>query len=83
MVAMGRASRLPVRVTYLSDRRRSFVHMVMVARRIGRAAVLVALIILGLPASGQSRLPPQDDGSTYTWPGATMLTVDVQPWGGG
>ena len=49
----------------------------MVTRQIGRAAVLVAVIVLVLPASGQARLPPEDDGSTYTWPGATPLTVDV------
>ncbi len=56
---------------------------VTVPRQIGRAAVLVAVILLVLPASGQTRLPPEDDGSTYTWPGATLVTVDVQPWGGG
>ena len=43
----------------------------------------MAVIILVLPASGQTRVPPEDDGSTYTWPGATLVTVDVQPWGGG
>jgi len=44
--------------------------------------VLVAAVLLALPAAGQTR-PVQDDGSTYTWPGATTLTVDVAPWGGG
>ena len=38
--------------------------------------------LLALPASGLARIPPEDDGSTYTWPGATTLTVDVTPWGG-
>ena len=52
-------------------------------RQIGRVAVLVAAILLVLAASGQTRLPPEDDGSTYSWPGATVVTVDVQPWGGG
>jgi hypothetical protein len=28
-------------------------------------------------------LPPADDGSTFTWPGATRLTVNVEPWGAG
>ena len=27
--------------------------------------------------------PPESDGSTYTWAGAAMLTVDIKPWGGG
>lgn len=49
---------------------------------IGLAATAV-VILLALPVSGQARLPPEDDGSTYTWPGATLVTVDVQPWGGG
>jgi hypothetical protein len=44
--------------------------------------VTVAVALL-LPAAGQTRLPPEDDGSTYTWPGATTMTVDVAPWGGG
>jgi hypothetical protein len=54
-----------------------------VTRQIGRATVLGAAVLLLLPAAGQTRLPPEDDGSTYTWPGATMVTVDVEPWGGG
>ena len=54
-----------------------------VVRQIGRATAIVALIVLVLPASGQTRLPPEDDGSTYTWPGATLVRVDVLPWGGG
>ena len=49
-------------------------------RQLARVAVLVAVILLVLPASGQTRLPPEDDGSTYSWPGATVVTVDVQPW---
>ncbi len=52
-------------------------------RNIGRVTVLVTTVVLLLPAAGQTRLPPEDDGSTYTWPGATTMTVDVQPWGGG
>lgn len=57
-------------------------------RRIGRTAILmagslIAVTFLALPASGQTRLPPEDDGSTYTWPGATTVTVNVEPWGGG
>ena len=55
----------------------------MVARQIGRVAVLVAVIILVLPASGQTRLPPEDDGSTYSVAGSNLVRVDVQPWGGG
>jgi len=53
-----------------------------VGRRIGCAALLVTATLLALPTSGQTR-PPEDDGSTYTWAGATTLTVDVEPWGGG
>ena len=74
----------------MSDRLRSVVRTVVVTptrktgwRQIGRATILAAAILLVLPASGQSRLPPEDDGSSYTWPGATAVTVDVQPWGGG
>jgi hypothetical protein len=57
-------------------------------RQIGRAAIvlassLIAATLLTVPAAGQSRLPPEDDGSTYTWPGATTLTVTIEPWGGG
>ncbi len=52
-------------------------------RRTLRAAVLGTALLLALPASGLARIPPEDDGSTYTWPGATTLTVDVSPWGGG
>ncbi len=52
-------------------------------RHLVRLTILVGAIVLLLPAAGQTRLPPEDDGSTYTWPGATTMTVDVQPWGGG
>lgn len=52
-------------------------------RQVGLVVSVAAVVLLALPASGQTRLPPQDDGSTYTWPGATTVTVDVQPWGGG
>ncbi len=47
-----------------------------------RVTVLAAAILLALPAAGQTR-PPEDDGSTYAWSGATTVTVDVEPWGGG
>jgi hypothetical protein len=48
------------------------------------ALLLVALVTVALlaPGAGFSR-PPESDGSTYTWPGAATLTVDVKPWGGG
>ena len=57
-------------------------------KEIRRAAIvlatcLLAATLLALPAAGKSRLPPEDDGSTFTWPGATTVTVDVEPWGGG
>ncbi len=52
-------------------------------RQTGCWAILVVAILLALPAAGQSRVPPEHDDSTYTWPGATTLAVDVQPWGGG
>ena len=48
--------------------------------RVGRAAIvlatsLIAATLLALPAAGELRLPPEDDGSTFTWPGATTVTV--------
>ncbi len=57
-------------------------------RKIGRGAILAVTIVtaaavLAVPAAGRTSMPPEHDGSTYTWPGATTLTVDVQPWGGG
>ena len=57
-------------------------------KEIRRAAIvlatsLIAATLIALPAAGNSRLPPEDDGSTFTWPGATTVTVDVEPWGGG
>ena len=57
-------------------------------KQIRRAAIvmatcLIAATLLALPAAGKSWLPPEDDGSTYTWTGATTVTVDVEPWGGG
>ena len=51
-------------------------------RKMGQVAVVATVIVLVFPAVGQTR-PPESDGSTYTWPGATIVTVDVQPWGGG
>ena len=49
-----------------------------------RAALVASLAVIAalLPGAGQSR-PTESDGSTYTWPGAATLTVDVKPWGGG
>jgi hypothetical protein len=47
------------------------------------SASLIAATVVVLPAAGQTHLPPEDDGSTFSWPGATTLTVNVQPWGGG
>ena len=47
------------------------------------ATSFLAATLIALPAAGNSRLPPEDDGSTFTWPGATTVTVDVEPWGGG
>ena len=52
-------------------------------RRRPLLVLAVAAVAVLLPASGQSRLPPEDDGSTYTWAGAATLAVDVKPWGGG
>jgi Divergent InlB B-repeat domain len=52
-------------------------------RHLGLLTTLVTAFALLLPAAGQTRLPPEDDGSTYTWPGAATMTVDVQPWGAG
>lgn len=50
-----------------------------------RAGVLFALLIVGalVPGAGLSHIPPESDGSTYTWTGAATLNVDVKPWGGG
>ncbi|HEY1318490.1 MAG TPA: hypothetical protein VGF10_14810 [Gaiella sp.] len=44
------------------------------------AAVLVAVLLAG---AAQARIPPETDGSTYTWAGAATVTVDASPWGGG
>jgi hypothetical protein len=57
-------------------------------KEIRRAAIVVATsllaaTLLAFPAAGKFRIPPEDDGSTFTWPGATTVTVDVEPWGGG
>ena len=48
------------------------------------ALLLVTLVVVAvaLPGAGQTK-PPEDDGSGYTWVGASILTVDVKPWGGG
>ena len=48
------------------------------------ALLLVTLVVVAvaLPGAGQTK-PPEDDGSGYTWPGASILTVDVKPWGAG
>ena len=53
-------------------------------RGLWAAIFLVVLVIVTLlPATAQSRIPPETDGSTYTWQGAATLTVGVEPWGGG
>jgi Divergent InlB B-repeat domain len=52
------------------------------ARRAGVLFALVAAAVM-LPGVGQSHIPPESDGSTYTWLGAATLNVDVKPWGGG
>ena len=52
------------------------------ARRAGILLALVAAAVM-LPGAGQSHIPPESDGSTYTWSGATLMNVDVKPWGGG
>ena len=44
---------------------------------------MVGLAVLLLPAAGQTRIPPESDGSTYSWPAASIVTTDVAPWGGG
>ena len=51
--------------------------------RTWRSFLLLAAVALLLPASGQSRLPPESDGSSYAWAGAATMAVDVKPWGGG
>ena len=54
--------------------------------RFVRRALLVlaaAAVAVLLPTAGQSKLPPEHDGSGYTWVGAVGMTVDVLPWGGG
>lgn len=53
-------------------------------RRVWRALLIVSVTAIAalLPATGQS-MPAETDGSTYTWAGAAVLTVDVKPWGGG
>lgn len=50
-----------------------------------RAGVLVALLTVAalVPAAARSHIPPESDGSTYTWTGAGTMNVDVRPWGGG
>jgi uncharacterized repeat protein (TIGR02543 family) len=46
-------------------------------------AVGIALVA-ALPASSFGRTTPfAEDGSSYTWPGASRLIVDVDHWGGG
>jgi hypothetical protein len=51
--------------------------------RTWKPLLVLAAVAALLPVSGQSRLPPETDGSTYTWAGAATLAVDVKPWGGG
>jgi Divergent InlB B-repeat domain len=53
-------------------------------RNAWRAGVLVALVVaVVVPGTGQSRIPPERDESSYTWSGAATMNVDVKPWGGG
>ena len=50
-----------------------------------RGALLLVMLVVAavaLPGAGQTK-PPEDDGSGYTWPGASILTVDIKPWGAG
>ena len=51
---------------------------------VSRLLVILSVTAIAalVPGAGQS-MPPETDGSTYTWPGASVLTVDVKPWGGG
>ena len=51
--------------------------------RRGLLVLAAAAVAILLPAAGQSKLPPEHDGSGYTWVGAVGMTVDVLPWGGG
>ena len=51
--------------------------------RRGLLVLAAAAVAVLLPAAGQSKLPPEHDGSGYTWVGAVGMTVDVLPWGGG
>ena len=51
--------------------------------RPGLLVLAAAAVAVLLPAAGQSKLPPEHDGSGYTWVGAVGMTVDVLPWGGG
>ena len=44
--------------------------------------VVLAAASALLPGTGMAT-PPESDGSTYTWAGAAVLTVDIKPWGGG
>lgn len=54
-------------------------------RTVRRAGVLLASVAaaIALPGTGQSHIPPESDGSTYTFSGAATMNVDVRPWGGG
>jgi hypothetical protein len=52
------------------------------ARRAGVLLALVAAAVV-LPGAGQSHIPPESDGATYTFSGAATMNVDVRPWGGG
>jgi hypothetical protein len=54
-------------------------------RTVRRAGVLLAAVAsaITLPGTGQSHIPPESDGSTYTFSGAATMNVDVRPWGGG
>jgi hypothetical protein len=57
-------------------------------RQIRKVAIVMVASLVGatlvvLPAAGQSPSPSEGDGSTFTWPGATTVTVDIEPLGAG
>ncbi len=54
----------------------------MIRRMLFALVVALAAVTALLPGTGMAT-PPESDGSTYTWAGAAVLTVDIKPWGGG
>jgi hypothetical protein len=56
------------------------------AARLKRLGLLVALalgVLVSSAGSGFGKVPFQHDESTFTWPGAARMAVDVEPWGAG